>query len=194
MRWLFRGLLAFVLAWVIFLISPYFALYQIARAVQTHDLATIEERVDLRAVRLSLTRQLVDAYLDATGHPRQRGGLVANVGASVADPIVAEIVTSEALLDLLGQRGQERMGSASIPELTLDGDSIRKAWQLFLSAESNGFRMVSFAVPIGVPREEQFRLQLRLNSLTWRLAGILLPESTKQRLVEEIIRRNPSGA
>jgi hypothetical protein len=194
MRWLFRALLALVFAWVVFLISPYFALYQIAEAVQTRDLATLEERVDMRAVRLSLTRQLVDGYLDATGRTKQRGGLVTNVGASIADPIVAEIVTPEALLDLLGQGRQDRVGSAPIPDLALDRDSARKAWQLFLSAESNGFRMVSFGVPIEAPRHEQFRLQLRLGSLTWRLAGIVLPEPIKQRLVEEIIRRNPSGA
>ena len=57
MRWFVRTLVALFLAWAVYLVSPYVALYGLARAVEARDMALLEERVDFPALRLSLARR-----------------------------------------------------------------------------------------------------------------------------------------
>jgi hypothetical protein len=43
------------------------------------------------------------------------------------------------------------------------------------------------------PADEQFRFQLRLTGMTWRLVGLTLPKPILQRLVQELIKNNPTA-
>jgi hypothetical protein len=58
MRWLYRSLVALVVLWAVYIVSPYVGLYNLAKAVEAGDLASIQERVDFKALRLSLGRQI----------------------------------------------------------------------------------------------------------------------------------------
>ena len=53
MRWVMRSLVALVVAWALFLMSPYVAFYRLAKAVEAKDVAVLTERVNFRAVRIS---------------------------------------------------------------------------------------------------------------------------------------------
>src|SRR3712207_6614894 len=88
MRWFFRGFAAVFLIWIIYAASPYVALYSLAKAVEAGDAAAIEERIDFQAVRLSLSRQIVSAYMQATGNAKETssslfGQVAAGAGASL---------------------------------------------------------------------------------------------------------------
>ena len=105
MRWFIRFFVVLTLAWLVFAASPYYALYDFARAVEAGDLATIRARVNFSAVRISLSKQLVTAYLVATGRESElkasNKGLVAAAGGTLVDPLLAQYVTPEALAGFL---------------------------------------------------------------------------------------------
>jgi hypothetical protein len=73
-------------------------------------------------------------------------------------------------------------------------NSVGDAWRLFVTARTRGFRVISFAVPVGKPAAEQFGLQMRIRGFGWRLVGIDLPKPVLERLVQELIRSNPAAS
>jgi len=198
MRWAGRSLIALILIWAIYFFSPYVALYGLARAIQAKDLAAIEQRVNFPAVRHSLAKQLIPAYMIATGRESElkgaRGQAVVGIGATIADPLIARYLSPAALTSLLDD---PRLAAGNDSGLAAGGgiglNSLGDAWRLFVTAESRGFRAVSFTVPVDKPADEQFRLQLRIKGLGWRLVGIELPRPILVRLVQELIKSNPAA-
>jgi Protein of unknown function (DUF2939) len=204
MRWFIRFFVVLTLAWVVFAASPYYALYDFARAVEAGDLATIRSRVNFSAVRISLSKQLVTAYLVATGRESElkasSKGLVAAAGGTLVDPLLAQYVTPEVLAGGRGAAGAAGSGAGiALPgAASADGGlapkSLRAAWSLFLGSESRGFRVIVFPVPPEKSPEDQFRLQFRLSGITWRVVGVEMPQPVQQRLIQEMLRREGKGA
>src|SRR4029453_9945184 len=93
---------ALVAAWVAWLAWPLPALYRLAPAVETRDAAALSEEVDFVAARRSLVQQIMAAYVRVTGAKSAPSGLAATIAATIADPIVAKIVSPEGLVELLG--------------------------------------------------------------------------------------------
>ena len=91
-----------VVAWAAW---PFFALYDLANAVQERDPAAVTRRVNFPAVRQSLTEQIVVTYLHLTGRDARLGqigrGLAVGAVTSIADPIVARLISAETLIELL---------------------------------------------------------------------------------------------
>lgn len=197
MRWTGRIFVALLLIWAIYFVSPYVALYGLARAVEARDAAAIEQRVNFRAVRVSVAKQLIPAYLIATGRESElkgsRGQAVVGIGAGIADPLLAQYLSPTALANFFND---PRLASGSGATLGSGGgiglNSLGDAWRLFATAQTRGFRVVTFTVPLDKPTEEQFRLHMRIRTLGWRLVGIDLPKPVLQRLVEELLRSKPT--
>src|SRR5690242_16379393 len=84
---------------------PFVDLYGLVQAVRARNVAEIGTRVDFKEIRRSLTGQLGRAYLHLTGKDKNLNSFTQAfaIGAitTVADPIVAKMVTPEALADLL---------------------------------------------------------------------------------------------
>lgn len=195
MVWTFRITFLLFLAWLVFLASPFVALYDLAKAVETRDLARIEERVNFRAVRTSLTRQIVGEYLK-TDAGRELGGFdrrtAENAGAAVVDPFIERLVTPQALIDLLDDgwpqqaAGNRRSASSEIAFGITPGfnaDFMRRAWNVFIASQSQGFRSITIPLPDGEAKDRQFRLTFRLSGLTWKLTGIDLPDNLRRELI-----------
>lgn len=114
-RWWLAGL-AILVAWIAYGASPYLALYRISQAVHAHDAAALEQRVNFRTLRLSLTKQALAAAVDAIAarrdlSPRERTILTEASGA-LAGPLVESLVTPETLIDLLDDGWPVRAGLA----------------------------------------------------------------------------------
>jgi hypothetical protein len=198
MRWTLRTLAALFLVWALYVVSPYVSLYGLARAVEAKDAAAIGQRVNFRAVRISVAKQLIPAYLIATGRESElkgaRGQAVVGIGASIADPLIAQYLSPAALAGFLTDpRLASRGGSATADGGGLGMESLGDAWRLFVTAQTRGFRVVSFTVPPDRPGE-QFRLHMRIKGLGWRLVGIDLPKPVLDRLVQELIKNNPAAS
>ena len=74
---------------------PIYDLYRIASAVETRNLVALQEWVDFPSLRVSLIKQINDAYRKQS----DKSGSSVGVGIGV----VAEISSPERLLDLLGR-------------------------------------------------------------------------------------------
>lgn len=201
MRWTLRIGAALALAWLLFLASPFVALHSLGRAVAARDVEAVRERVNFRALRFSLMRQVLNVYLD------ERGGrsvgtaerqLAVDAGATVADPIVSQLLTPEAVIELLngGWPREGGGGEAASPDDRAAGppggiaramrvSSPGRAWRLFRQSELRGFRNMLIRLPPDASADSQVRLRLRLVRTTWRLVGIELPEAPLRRLVRE---------
>ncbi|MFD0936190.1 DUF2939 domain-containing protein, partial [Methylobacterium trifolii] len=60
MRWLAIPLVV-ALGWLAFTLTPFWALYDLARAVRAGDVSYVERHVNFRTLRLSLVRQTTAA-------------------------------------------------------------------------------------------------------------------------------------
>src|SRR5215510_3880023 len=128
---LFLAVLA--LAWIAYLAWPAYDLSQFVRAIERGDAITAAHYVNLARVRVSLTEQITEAYLQRTG---ARSGPLAHgaVVGALADPIVYKLISPEALTELL------RVGwpRAVLPEAPSNTTGISLAglgtvWQLFVA-------------------------------------------------------------
>lgn len=188
MRWTLRISFLLLLAWAIFMVSPFVALYDLSKAVDARDMDRIKERVNFNALRSSLSRQILGEYLKERDLEGAERDLATEAGAAILNPFIEELVTPEALADLFEQGWPEK--AAGRPEGTaiparFDIASFQEAWRTFLFSESQGFRVVTIPIPVDQPKDQQFRITMRLGNTTWRLTGIELPAPLR----EELIRR-----
>jgi hypothetical protein len=104
MRW-WCTILAVMLAWIAYGASPYLALYRLSRAVQTRDVEAVEQRVNFRTLRVSLTKQAMAAALDAVAVRRDLSNrdrqILTDAAGALAEPLVESLVTPKTLIDLL---------------------------------------------------------------------------------------------
>jgi hypothetical protein len=195
MRWTLRiGFLALV-AWAAFMVSPFVALYRLAEAVEARDTAALDERVNFHALRLSLSKQIVSEYLRTVGRSQEldsfERNLATSAGATLADPLVARLVTPEAVLSLLSGRLPAEASTGRSPRLPgrpLHVGSFGAALRIFMASQSRGFRNIMVALPDGPPKAEQVRLHLRLSGTAWRLLGVELPQVMLTALVKQLPR------
>jgi hypothetical protein len=174
------------LLWAGLLAWPLFDLFRLARAIENRDIATVTRHVDFLRVRNSLTQQIVDAYAKRTGarvNARTQG-----IAFTIADPLVARIITPEALAELL------RAGwpVTIVPERVRDTAGISVAGlgtilDIFSHSEY-GIGRFEITVPVRIPAERAFGLEMRLTQWTWRLANVRLPEQVSTILAEEIAK------
>lgn len=211
--WVALGL---ALAWLVFAASPYVALYRLARAVQAHDLEGVARRVNVRALRLSLTRQTIAALAEAAGRrdlgERDRG-LAADAAAMLVEPVVSALVTPETIADILddgwpqklvGERPPDAGGASAMGsteggpprgrERGLHAATLAQLGRLWLGAESRGFRNLLISFPPDRPREARFRVRLRLSGWTWRLVDVELPADLRERISRRLGGELPARA
>ncbi|ACL59601.1 DUF2939 domain-containing protein [Methylobacterium nodulans] len=197
MRWwcLFLGL---VLAWFVYSLSPYLALYRLSEAVRTGDVAALSQRVNFRTLRLSLSRQAtaaamqaIEARPDLSSRDRQ---ILTDAVASLVEPVVGTLVTPEMLVDLMDDGWPQRLGvtrpegGASPKDRGLSGRTLSELFALARTAEMRGFRGVVFSYPPDQPRERQYRLRLRLRGFTWRVVELDLPADLRDRISQKLVR------
>jgi hypothetical protein len=189
MRWTLRISFLLLVAWAIFMVSPFFALYDLSKAVEAKDMQRIVERVNFNALRASLARQILGQFLKT----QDLGGLdpqtAAQAGTATLNPVLEELITPQALMDLLDdgrlqQYEGEAISNGILAPLTFDAASLEQAWRTFILSETQGFRAITIPLPADQPKARQFRITLRLSNATWRLTGLELPENLRKELTK----------
>jgi hypothetical protein len=171
----------------VYLASPLIALHSIASAVETKDAVAVTERIDFPALRRSLTKQIVQEYLKLTGKKLPLHAIGKRLVVSVADPVVARLMTVRALLDLLGKGDAGEQAKVPIERAPFTPSSFESLWRLWLNSDYRG-RSFYVYLPPKKPRAEQFRAHLRLIGWRWRIIGLNLPEDLKERLARELVK------
>ncbi len=190
MRWIIASVLTVVVAWGLYIASPYYALYRLGLAVEAGNVAEVAARVNVRALRYSLAKQVATdlAASERTGGLASADVQVAAAAAlALADPILDGFVTPDGLMRLLRIKPKGSAEGSAFGSDPVDLDDLDD----FMAASSwRGFRNVYFLLPPGEPAASRFRLQLRLGRATWRVVSLELPPELRQRIAADLSRRH----
>jgi hypothetical protein len=175
-----------------FLVSPFVGLAHLRSAIDARNASALSERIDFKRLRNSLGQQIISTYLKITGKSAQLGPLgtsiAAGVGASIADPLLADLVNPEMMLDLLSG------GGISATSLQMPGlgpfsiDALGSAWEIFINTEY-GIGNFYISLPMRAAATDQFRLRLQVLQWNWKLTAVDLPERVRVELAKELQRR-----
>jgi hypothetical protein len=169
---------------------PFYGLFELVGAAKTGDEGSVSERVDFPALRQSLTEQMLSTYMRLTG---TGGGsfltqqLALTVAGSMADPLVAEMVTAKAIIELV-RTGWPSAALGPPPaqfQQAINFDS--SAWRLYANSEY-GFNEFRLWVPADKPRTEQYRLVMQRQGTAWKLSGVRLPVAIQEDLARKLIK------
>jgi len=173
--------------WIGYLVWPIYDLLVVARAIETRDVDTVAQHVYFDAVRISLTNQVVDAYIRRTGV--EIGPLRRNIAAAaIANPVVEKIMSREALTQLLNIGWPVTVVPDPPPgTIGITTNTIGTIWQIFTNSQY-GVGRFRVAAPAVLPAQQRFRLQFRLSQWRWRVVGVILPENIQNLLADELIK------
>lgn len=182
-------LLAF-LAWSAW---PFFALFDLARAVQAGDVAKVERRVDVARLRASFSDQLIAAYERVTGKRIDRG-LLGVAAGTVADPFIEKLLTPQNVTELLRRGWPAAVLAEPPPPDTVAPriGSLSDILRLYVAADY-GIGAFRLALPLDAPAEKRFLLRLSLSRWTWKIDGLDLPPALADRIARELIKARLTG-
>jgi hypothetical protein len=162
------------------------------RAAQSADAAQLEQCVDFPELRRSLTGQIMGAYVRRTGKQPPGTGMLLGAAFSIADPLVAKLVTPENLAEVMktgwarGLLGERTPAARDIGGL--DTGKLGTLWQLYYNSDY-GIGEFRVPVPVGTPAEKQFRIRLALSGWHWKMTSLDIPHALQDRLAEELLRQ-----
>jgi len=103
---------------LILLLATYFTwplvgFYRIGSAVESKNAAALAQRVEFPSLRRSLSQQVIAEYLKLTGKDEKLGrfrtGVATGIGAALAEPVIAQFLNAETLLDFLNKRWSQNL-------------------------------------------------------------------------------------
>jgi hypothetical protein len=188
MRWFFASLLALLVAVGIYVGSALVSLSGLVEAARAGDGAGVLARTDMARLRHSLVDQIVAAYLRQLGRDRPIKPLervLANTyGATVADAMIAKLLTPESLTDILkkGAIGPGGSPIANMPSLS----EIDTSRTLETLKRISPVKPVEFLIRLG-DTESAGAVSIHFQGDGWKLSGILLPSAAVQVLAQSLM-------
>ena len=168
---------------------PLYDLFVLVRAIETRDVGTVTRHVYFDRVRISLTDQIVAAYVRRTGiqmSPLARS--MAAAALSIADPVVKKLISPEALSELLAVGWPVAVVPDPPPgTIGITRSTMGTIWQVFANSEY-GLGRFEVAAPAALPPQQRFGLTFRLLQWRWRLVAVTLPENIQNLLADEVIK------
>ena len=189
MRKTIATVVTLVLVWIGYTAWPLYDLLVLVHAMEAHDIGTVTRHVYFDAVRVSLTQQVVAAYVRRTRiniSPFAQSMAAGTLG--IANPIAQKLISPEALSDLLGSGWPVTVGSDPPPgTVGITERTIGTIWQIFKNSEY-GFARFEVAAPSVLPQQQRFSLTFRLLQWRWRLVAVTLPENIQNLLGDELAK------
>src|SRR5215217_4622724 len=191
MRWFFGTLLALVIGVGIYVGSAVVSLGNLVEAARAGDGAAVLARTDMPRLRRSLVDQIVSAYLKQLGRDRPVKPLermAANTyGASIADAMIAKLLTEENLTRLLktGTISSGEEGTANAPNMQRLSE-IDTSRLLQLLGRLTPTKPVEFLVRLG-ETESAGAISMHFEGNGWKLSGLELPTTALQVLAQSLV-------
>jgi hypothetical protein len=168
---------------------PYASLIGVVRAAKAGDVSQLQQRVNFRALRRSLSYQVFEAYARLTGTRIDPAGITIAAATSFIDPMIEKLLSPATLAELMRKGWPTEVLAEAPAEIEgLDPNTLGNAWRLFLNSDY-GIGEVRVTVPVSQPKEKQFRVELALERWTWKLAGLTLPIELQERLARELMKQ-----
>ena len=191
MRWFLGITIGILAAVVLYLGAAAYSLSELASAARAGDGAKVLERTNVKALNHSLTHQIVSAYLERIGAKRpispMEKTLINVYGATIADAMVAKMLTADRLTQLL--KTGKLDGAGDVPPLsgipTL-GDLDTKLSSVlgrlhFIQPVLLGVRVSDSSAP-----DAYAAINLHFEDFGWKLSGIELPKATVRALAANL--------
>ena len=197
MRWTLRIAAILAVLLLAYAIWPVAGFFRIASAIEARDAPALAKLIDFRALRKNLTKQVVAAYMELTGKEQKLGPLgktfAVGVGTSYAEPIIAQLLNEQTLIDLL-TKGKAGDQSIKVPAefAPFSANAMKSGWQTWWASEY-GLGDYYVYLPPDKPRDNQFKVKLSLTDMQWKLAGIDLPEPMRLELAQELMKRREAA-
>ena len=192
MRWFIGIVVAIAIIILTYLGSAAFSLAGLIAAAREGNGAAVIERIDVPALSRSLTNQIVAAYLERIGATRRISPmekmLVNTFGATVADAMVAKMLTAEKLTQILKTGNLD--AAPGVPNLTglpaladLQGED----WISLLGR-------LSFVQPVlleirvskASDADNYAAVNLHYEGLGWKLSGMVLSKAAVRDLAASL--------
>lgn len=185
-------LTAVVMLAAAYIVWPLWGMKELSDAVAARDASALAERLDAPRLKRSLVDQIARAYLKVSGKGRGLSSLEMQIALRLAGvaagPRVDEMLKAEALLKLLTQGGAGADSQLGLSAPRLEGPNLHNLAAIIKNTEYSG-RDFYIVFPLSASKRTGYRIRLRLEGWTWKLAGIGLPEVACLRIAEEIQRR-----
>ncbi len=190
MRWLSASIVAAVVAIGVYIGSAIVSLNGLVGAAKAGDGAEILARTDVPRLKRSLVDQIVTAYLVRTGQnrpikPIER--LLANTyGATVADALVAKMLTAENLTNILKNGSLGADGDSQL--IALAGIDTSKVLESL--GRLSLVKPVELSIRLG-DKEGAGAISLHFEGNGWKLSGLNLPTRAVQELAMGLQETKP---
>jgi hypothetical protein len=191
MRWLFGVIAAAVIIVLVYLGSAVSSVAKLAEAARAGDGAAVLDRTNVQGLRRSLTDQIVHAYLERIGATRKISAmekmLVNTYGATIADAMVAKMLTADRLTQLLKSGNLDTPGVPSFAGLPALANLHTEDW-LALLGRLNFIQPVLLGIRISDTSEPDgyAAINLHYEGLDWKLSGIELPKAILRDLAASL--------
>lgn len=192
MRWFLGAIAALIVATAIYLGLAASSLATLASAARAGDVAKILEKTDVKALRRSLTNQIVNAYLDRIGATRKVGAmekmLINTYGATIADAMAAKMLTADNLTQMLKSgKIEASQGLPSFSGLPALADLHTGNW-LSLPGRVNFIQPVLLGIRVSEKSdpESYAAINLHFDGAEWKLSGIELPKPIARTLAASL--------
>jgi hypothetical protein len=190
MRWFAGTVVALLAGTAIYVASAIVSLHGLIEVARAGDGAGVVARTDTARVRRSLVDQILSTYLKRLGRDRPvktLERLAANTyGASIADAMIAQMLTEESLTSILNTGAIRSSGNtvANIPRL-IDIDTSSAIETL---RRISPVKPVEFFVRLG-PQDSAGGISLHFEGNGWKLSGIELPSTAVEALAQNLVKR-----
>lgn len=184
--WICLTVLALLLAYYG---SAVVSVINLARAVQDGDGAGVLARTDRVALRQSLVSQVLAAYLDPATRAKPASSrerlLAQTVGATLADELIAKLMTADNLTQLL------RDGTMAVPAdrpalatLDLPGLKTGDIGDLILRVRPSGIARIALRLGPESTGDDYFGARLTFSEFGWQLSELRLPRSLLREMAD----------
>ena len=192
MRWFLGTIVAIVVAIGIYLASAAASLASLASAARAGDGVKVLEQTDVRALNRSVAHQIVGAYLERIGETRRVSPtekmLMNTYGATIADAMVAKMLTADNLTQMLKTGNlngtSDAPSFAGLPTLA----SLNTTNWLSLLGHVSFIQPVLLGIRVSESSEpEQYAaINLHFEGSGWKLSGIELPKAIVRTLAASL--------
>jgi hypothetical protein len=192
MRWFIGIVIGIVILIMVYLGAAAWSLAGLIAAAREGNGAAVIERVDIPSLTRSLTSQIVAAYLERLGATRRISPmekmLVNTYGATVADAMVAKMLTADKLTQILKTGNLD--ATPGVPNLTglpALAELQKEDW-LSLLGRVSFVQPVMLAIRVSTTSDADSyaAINLHYENLGWKLSGMVLPRTVVRELAASL--------
>jgi Protein of unknown function (DUF2939) len=192
MRWFIGIIVTIVVLVLVYFGSAAYSLAGLIAAAREGNGAAVIERADLPSLTRSLTSQIVAAYLERIGATRRISPmermLVNTYGATVADAMVAKMLTAEKLTQMLKTGKLDATpGVPDLAGLPAVAGLQNEDWLSLLGRVSLVQpALLAIRISTASDPDSYAAINLHYEGLDWKLSGIVLPKAAVRELAASL--------